>query len=257
MDTTEEHIERLMSEIKEMQEGIISGMSLEALECMRLEPDFLKYLRDLIELECKAEAEVAIADANLRTAQDDMVEAMSHRDQIVELHQRFERGNLHSMDYVDAVDLLRRVESPDVDNVPNEWLNPATKARVEKDWRGRKHRKRSERSGRGKGSRKWWPRSREWITRSGMTPRKVCMKHYSLLLFIDVVCRMRSVQGAPNSVHCATGEDGMRRLPTGAHEVQSAATKLILGFLVADLVSLSLETAISLRMKVATTEETD
>ena len=32
---------------------------------------------------------------------------------------------------------------------------------------------------------------------------------------------------------------------------------LILGFLVADLASLSLETAISLRMKVAATEETD
>jgi hypothetical protein len=122
MDTTEEHVERLMSEIEEMQEGIIGGMSLEALERARAEPDFLKLLRDLIKLEGKAEAEVAVADANLRTAQDDMVEAMSRRDQIAELRQRFERGDLESMDYIDAVDLLRRAESPDTDDVPDERL---------------------------------------------------------------------------------------------------------------------------------------
>jgi hypothetical protein len=75
IDTTEEHIERLMSEIEEMREGIIGGMSLEALERVRVEPDFLKYLQDLIELEGEVEAEVAVADANLRTAQDDMAEA--------------------------------------------------------------------------------------------------------------------------------------------------------------------------------------
>jgi hypothetical protein len=92
------------------------------LECARLEPDFLKYLRDLIELECEAEAEVAVADTNLRTTQDDMVEVTSCRDQIVELRQCFERGNLHSMDYVDAVDLLRCAESPDADDVPDERL---------------------------------------------------------------------------------------------------------------------------------------
>ncbi|KAJ7352240.1 hypothetical protein DFH08DRAFT_805517 [Mycena albidolilacea] len=122
MDTNEERTKHLMSEIEEMREGIIAGMSLEALERARIEPDFLKYLRDLIELGGEAEAEVAIADANLRTAQDDMVEATSHRDQIAELRQRFERGNLESMDYVDAVDLLRRAESPDADNVPDERL---------------------------------------------------------------------------------------------------------------------------------------
>jgi hypothetical protein len=122
MDTTEEHVERLMSEIEEMREGIIGGMLLEALECARSEPDFLKYLRDLIKLEGEAEAEVAVADANLRTAQDNMAEATSRRDQIVELRQRFERGSIHSMDYVDAVDLLRRAESPDTDGVPDERL---------------------------------------------------------------------------------------------------------------------------------------
>jgi hypothetical protein len=122
MDTTEEHIERLMSEIEEMREGIIGGMSLEALECARAEPDFLKLLRDLIELEGEAEAEVAVADANLRIAQDNMVGATSHRDQIAELRQHFERGNIESMDYVDAVDLLRCAESPDVDDVPDERL---------------------------------------------------------------------------------------------------------------------------------------
>jgi hypothetical protein len=122
MDTTDERVERLMSEIEEMQEGIIGGMSLEALERACAEPDFLKLLRDLIELEGEAEAEVAVADANLRTAQDDMAEATSCRDQIAELRQRFERGNLDSMDYVDAVDLLRRAECPDADNVPDERL---------------------------------------------------------------------------------------------------------------------------------------
>jgi hypothetical protein len=122
MDTTEEHVEHLMSEIEEMREGIIGGLSLEVLEHARIEPNFLKYLRDLIELEGEAEAELAVADANLCTAQDDMVEATSCRDQIAELRQRFERGNLQSMDYVDAVDLLHRAESPDADNVPDERL---------------------------------------------------------------------------------------------------------------------------------------
>jgi hypothetical protein len=129
MDTTKERIECLMSEIEEMWEGIIVGMSLEALERVCLEPDFLKYLRDLIELEGKAEAEVAVADANLRTAQDDMVEATSRRNQIVELHQRFKRGNIHSMDYVDAVDLLRHAESPDADNVPDERLESGNESK--------------------------------------------------------------------------------------------------------------------------------
>jgi hypothetical protein len=122
MDTTEERVERLMSEIKEMREGIIGGMSLEALEHARAEPDFLKLLQDLIELKGEAEAEVAVVDANLCTTQDDMVEATSRRDQIAELRQRFEQGNLESMDYVDAVDLLRRAESPDADDVPDERL---------------------------------------------------------------------------------------------------------------------------------------
>jgi hypothetical protein len=51
-----------MSEIEEMREGIIGGMSLEVLEHARAEPDFLKFLRDLIELEGEAEAEVAVAE---------------------------------------------------------------------------------------------------------------------------------------------------------------------------------------------------
>jgi hypothetical protein len=122
MDTAEECVKRLMLEIEEMQEGIIGGLSLEALERVRIKPDFLKYLRDLIELEGEAEAEVAIADVNLRTTQDDMVEATSRRDQIAELRQRFEWGNLQSMDYVDAVDLLHCTDSPDADDVPDEKL---------------------------------------------------------------------------------------------------------------------------------------
>ncbi|KAJ7318377.1 hypothetical protein DFH08DRAFT_819981 [Mycena albidolilacea] len=80
------------------------------------------YLRDLIELEGEVEAEVAVADANLHTAQDDMAEAMSRHDQVVELRQRFEWGSIHSMDYVNVVDLLCSVESPDADNVPDKML---------------------------------------------------------------------------------------------------------------------------------------
>jgi hypothetical protein len=123
VDSIQERAARLMSEIQDMQQGIIAGLSLEAVECVRIKPDFLQHLRDLIELEGEAEAEIAVADANLRTAQDDMVEATNHRDQIVELHQRFKQGDLHAMDYVDAVDLLRRAVSPDVDDVPDERLD--------------------------------------------------------------------------------------------------------------------------------------
>jgi hypothetical protein len=112
-----------MSEIEDLRQGIIGGMALEAVEHAHTKPDFLQHLRDLIELEGEAEAEVAVADANLRTAQDNMVEAMNHRDQIVELCQRFEWGNLQPMDYVDVVDLLRCVVSPDMDDVPDKRLD--------------------------------------------------------------------------------------------------------------------------------------
>jgi hypothetical protein len=97
-----------MAEIEELWQGIIGGISLEAVECACAEPEFLQYLRDLIELEGEAEVEVAVADANLRTAQDNMVEVTNCHDQIVELCQRFEWGNLQSMDYVDVVDLVLR-----------------------------------------------------------------------------------------------------------------------------------------------------
>ncbi|KAJ7794971.1 hypothetical protein B0H14DRAFT_3496503 [Mycena olivaceomarginata] len=112
-----------MSEIEDLWQGIIGGMSLEVVERACAEPDLLQHLRDLIELEGEAEVEVAVADANLCTAQDDMVEATNRRDQIVELCQRFERGNLEPMDYVDAVDLLHRTVSPDADDVPDERLD--------------------------------------------------------------------------------------------------------------------------------------
>jgi hypothetical protein len=122
VDSVQEHVERLMEEIENLRQGIVAGMSLDAVERACIEPEFLQYLRDLIELEGEAEAEVAVADANLRAAQDDMVEATNHRDQIVELRQRFERGNVHAMDYVDAVDLLCHTVSPDADDVPDERI---------------------------------------------------------------------------------------------------------------------------------------
>jgi hypothetical protein len=123
VDSVQERAACLMEEIEELRQGTTGGMSLEAVERARPKPEFLQYLRDLIELEGKAEVEVAVVDANLRTAQDNMVEATNRRNQIVELHQRFERGNLQSMDYVDAVDLLRRTVSPDADHVPDERID--------------------------------------------------------------------------------------------------------------------------------------
>jgi hypothetical protein len=194
MDTNEERTERLMSEIEEMREGIIAGMSLEALEHVRIKPDFLKLLRDLIELEGEAEAEVAVADANLHTAQDDMVEAMSHRDQIAELRQRFERGNLESMDYADAVDLLRHAESPDADDVPDERLESGDESEGGEGSEGPEAPEELEEVGekrKRKGKSKTAPKKlrmdrEEWDDSSGGA--------YEMLYsssFIDVVCSMR------------------------------------------------------------------
>ncbi|KAJ7356528.1 hypothetical protein DFH08DRAFT_953870 [Mycena albidolilacea] len=123
VDSVQERAARLMEEIKELRQGIIGGMSLEAVERARAEPEFLQYLWDLIELEGEAEAEVAVADANLCTAQDDMVEATNRHNQIVELHQCFERGNLQPMEYVDTVDLLRRAVSLDMEDIPDEKVD--------------------------------------------------------------------------------------------------------------------------------------
>ncbi|KAJ7347534.1 hypothetical protein DFH08DRAFT_960849 [Mycena albidolilacea] len=129
VDSVQECATRLMEEIEELRQGIIGGMSLEAVERARTEPEFLQYLRDLIELKGKAEAEVAVADANLRTAQDNMVEVTNRHDQIVELGQRFERGNLQATEYVDAVDLLRRAISLDVEDIPDEKVDSGDESR--------------------------------------------------------------------------------------------------------------------------------
>ncbi|KAJ7334226.1 hypothetical protein DFH08DRAFT_814250 [Mycena albidolilacea] len=107
VDSVQERAAHLMEEIEELRQRIIRGMSLEAVE----------------QLEGEAEVEVAVADTNLHTAQDDMVEVTNHRDQIVELCQRFEQGNLQLMEYVNAVDLLRCAVSPDAEDVPDEKLD--------------------------------------------------------------------------------------------------------------------------------------
>ncbi|KAJ7303051.1 hypothetical protein DFH08DRAFT_977254 [Mycena albidolilacea] len=123
VDSVQEHAARLMEEIEELRQGIIGGMSLEAVERACVEPEFLQYLQDLIELEGEAETEVATAAANLRTAQDDVVEATNRCDQIVELRQRFEWSNLQPTEYVDAVNLLRRAVSPDAEDVSDAKLD--------------------------------------------------------------------------------------------------------------------------------------
>ncbi|KAJ7323998.1 hypothetical protein DFH08DRAFT_969004 [Mycena albidolilacea] len=123
VDSVQEHAACLMEEIEELRQGFIGGMSLEAFERACVEPEFLQYLWDLIELEGEAETEVATAAANLRTAQDDVVEATNRRDQIVELRQHFERGNLQPTEYVDVVDLLRCAVSPDAEDVSDAELD--------------------------------------------------------------------------------------------------------------------------------------
>jgi hypothetical protein len=170
-------------------------LSLEAVECACAEPDFLQHLQDLIELEGEAEAEVAVADANLRTTQDDMVEATNHRDQIVELCQCFERGNLQPMDYIDAVDLLHRAVSPDADDVPDERLDSDDKSEggdgseeLEAMAETRKKRK-------GKGKAKAVPKKVgvdcERNLRSGIAPYVVRMTRYRFLLYADIACSLR------------------------------------------------------------------
>ncbi|KAJ7349969.1 hypothetical protein DFH08DRAFT_807292 [Mycena albidolilacea] len=122
-DSLNEWITRLQDEIKEHMESIFAGMLQEVVEQANNDPEYLRYLRDLIELEGEVDVEVAVADTNLCTVQDDMLEATARRDQIAELHQRFEQGDIQPMHYVDSVNLLRRQVSPDVDDVPDKKLD--------------------------------------------------------------------------------------------------------------------------------------
>ncbi|KAJ7349402.1 hypothetical protein DFH08DRAFT_959553 [Mycena albidolilacea] len=122
-DSLNEHIARLQDEIEEHRESIFVGMSREAVERANDDPEYLRYLHDLIELEGEADTEVVVADANLRTAQNNMMEASTRRDQIAELHQHFERGDVEPTHFVDAVDLLCCQVSPDADDVPDEKMD--------------------------------------------------------------------------------------------------------------------------------------
>ncbi|KAJ7368948.1 hypothetical protein DFH08DRAFT_947834 [Mycena albidolilacea] len=123
-DLTEEKIARMEAGIEEQWEAIVEGMSREAVERADADPDYLRYLRELIKLEGEAEAEVETADTNLRVAEGDMLDATTRHDQVAELRQRFQQGKVKEDDFVDAVDLLRRACSPDVDEVPDEKLGP-------------------------------------------------------------------------------------------------------------------------------------
>jgi hypothetical protein len=122
-DFLNKRIARLQDEIEERTESIFIQMLWEAVERATNEPEYLCYLHDLIELEGEADAEVAVADTNLCTAQDNLLEATTNRDQIAELRQHFEQGDIEPTHYVDAVDLLRRTVSPDADDVPDEKLD--------------------------------------------------------------------------------------------------------------------------------------
>jgi hypothetical protein len=107
----------LQEDIEERMESIFAGMLWEGVERETSNPEYLCYLRG------EADTEVAIADANLHTAKENMLEAATHHDQIAELRQRFERGDVQPTHYVDAVDLLHCAVSPDADNVPDEKLD--------------------------------------------------------------------------------------------------------------------------------------
>jgi hypothetical protein len=122
-DSLNEHIICLQEDIEERMERIFAGILREVVERATNDPEYLCYLHDLIELEGEVETKVAVADANLHTMQDDMLEATTRRDQTTELHQCFERGDVQPTHFVDAVDLLRRAVSPDADNMPDEKLD--------------------------------------------------------------------------------------------------------------------------------------
>jgi hypothetical protein len=68
MDSLNKHIVRLQEDIKERRESIFAGMSWQVVERAMNNPEYLHYLRNLIDLKGAADMEVVVTDANLCTA---------------------------------------------------------------------------------------------------------------------------------------------------------------------------------------------
>jgi hypothetical protein len=71
------------------------------------EPDYLRYLHELIKLGHKADVEVEVTDMNMWVAEGELLDVTKCCDQVAELRQRFERGSMKPKDFVDAVNFLR------------------------------------------------------------------------------------------------------------------------------------------------------
>jgi hypothetical protein len=193
--------------IEEQWEAILEGMPRQAVERADADPDYLHYLRELIELEGEAEAEVATADANLRVAEGDMLDATTCRDKVAELLQRFQHSEVEASNFVDAVDLLRRAYSPDTDEVPDEKLGS------EDESEGGKEPEEPEEVGKkrkGKAKAKATPKRvrREREERESSSERA----YETLWIFslTNVNSRLRKLQGPRYSVCRAAGEDGLQ-----------------------------------------------
>jgi hypothetical protein len=156
-----------------------------------------------------------------------MVEATNCRDQIVELRQHFERGNLQSMDYVDAVDLLRHVVSPDADDVLDEKLDSSDESEGGEGSEEPEEAAEVGRKCKGKGKAKVVPKKARVDHEEENEERDGSLRGVyetlSIPLFTDIVCSLRYMQALSSAVRRTAREDGMQRLPPVAWKMQSAA----------------------------------
>ncbi|KAJ7346459.1 hypothetical protein DFH08DRAFT_809371 [Mycena albidolilacea] len=203
-DSFNDHIARLQDKIEEHRESIFAGMSQEAVEQANEDPEYLRYLCDLIELEGKAD----VADENLRIAQANMMEATTHRNQIAELRQCFEWGDVKPTHFVNAVDLLCRQVSPDADDIPDEKLDSGDESEggeeaEEPEEVGKKRKS--------KGKAKAEPKKVRNM-RSGMAPQLV-VKSAPTATFRALYCRGRRHATAATS--CMSSEGTLRCASNG------------------------------------------
>lgn len=143
----DKRIANLEGEIEGMREGIMSGLSRRALERARSDPEYLRYLRDIVELEDETERELKIAAENLRVAQDEMDEVRRRAEDIEHLRGRFQRGSIGPTDYVDAVDLLRRAVSPDAADVEDEEIGTEDESSDGEEEVGKKRKRKDKEKG--------------------------------------------------------------------------------------------------------------
>ncbi|KAJ7790505.1 hypothetical protein B0H14DRAFT_3501555 [Mycena olivaceomarginata] len=88
-----------MEQIEQLREGFFAGMLRQALERAHTEPEYIRYLHDLVQLEDEVENELAVVQENLRVAQADLQDAAAHREQVEVLHQHFKQGDIEATHY--------------------------------------------------------------------------------------------------------------------------------------------------------------